>query len=437
MSQPNPIWSFFASVKLALVNLLILAVTSIFGTVIQQKETTQYYIENFGQSTANLFQIFSLDDMYNSWWFLSLLSLLSANLIICSIDRFPGVWAQIKADNLATPIKRLQQMRLRHEWVSQANASETETTLAAALNTNGWKNERRDMDSGRLLFSQKAPMSRVGVYIVHISILIIFVGAIVGEMFGYKGSVMLPETQTTSQIYTFRTNETIQLGFDVRCDLFELESYDNGMPKAYRSKLTVLENNKVMKQKDIVVNDPLTYKGVTFYQSSYKPYQQFVVKISDMTSGRAVQATLPFQKQYAAPNSPLRFGVINAKAAGQSVKEIKLWLKDQSETPGNYWLKNGEQKIIEHEGTSYMVSAKQMYATGLQVARDPGVWTVYVGFTLMICGLFVAFFMSHRRVWIYIREEDGQTKVLMSGSANKNRGAFEKTFNALVDLVRK
>ncbi|MBC8208378.1 MAG: cytochrome c biogenesis protein ResB [Desulfobulbaceae bacterium] len=437
MNQSNSVWAFFASVKLALVTLFFLAITSIIGTVIPQKETAQVYIDTYGQNTANLFQIFSIPDMYNSWWFLGLLALLSANLIVCSIERFPAAWAIIKADNLATPLKRLQQMRLRREWTSALNVSDTEATLAATLNTNGWKNQSRQKDSGRLLFSQKAPMSRTGVYIVHISILIIFVGAIIGEMFGYKGSVMLPETQSTEQIYTFRTNEAIPLGFEVRCDLFEIELYDNGMAKAYRSELTVLENNEIVRQKTIVVNDPLTYKGVTFYQSSYQPYQSFVVTVSDMTSAKKIQAILPYQQQHVEPNSDLRFGIINAKTAGQSVTDIKLWLKDQSGVSGNYWLSDGEQKIIEHEGTTYLIAAKQMYATGLQIAKDPGVWTVYVGFTLMIIGLLMAFFMSHRRLWIHIREEDGKTLVLMSGSANKNRGAFEKTFSALADQVQK
>ena len=84
------------------------------------------------------------------------------------------------------------------------------------------------------------------------------------------------------------------------------------------------------------------------------------------------------------------------------------------------------------------MSAKQRYATGLQVAKDPGVWVVYAGCVLMILGLIVAFFMSHKRIWLYIREEtDGTSSILMTGNANKNKAAFEKTFQTLTETINK
>jgi cytochrome c biogenesis protein len=79
-----------------------------------------------------------------------------------------------------------------------------------------------------------------------------------------------------------------------------------------------------------------------------------------------------------------------------------------------------------------------MYATGLQVAKDPGVWTVYIGCGLMLFGLIVAFFMSHQRIWLYIREDaDGTCSVLMTGNANKNKTGFAKTFQHLTETITK
>ena len=119
MKNRNPIWDFFASVKLALFTLFFLATTSVIGTIIPQKETAQWYIDRYGEASANLFQILSITpDMYSSGWFLSLLGLLCINLIICSLDRFPGVWRQIKADNLATPLTRLEKMTPQSQWQS-------------------------------------------------------------------------------------------------------------------------------------------------------------------------------------------------------------------------------------------------------------------------------------------------------------------------------
>jgi cytochrome c biogenesis protein len=439
MKNRNPIWDFFASVKLALFTLFFLSTTSIIGTIIPQKETAQWYIERYGEATANLFQILSITpDMYSSGWFLSLLGLLCLNLIVCSLDRFPGVWRQIKADNLNTPLNRLEKMDPQCRWQLNNPPESSAMALKIALKTSGWKAEERKLGNAFLLFAQKGAMTRTGVYIVHASILVIFAGAIIGSILGFKGSVMLPETKTTDKAYAFATNSPIDLGFEVRCDRFNIEFYDNGMPKSYRSQLAILENGKVVKEKAIVVNDPLSYKGITFYQSSYEAYPEFSVTITNKKTGLSETAIIPYQQQRNLEKSGLRFGIINAEAQGNVVSKMKIWLSDDKGVPSLFWLNDGEQVTVERAHNNFTVSAKQMYATGLQVGRDPGVWTVYNGCAMMIIGLFVAFFMSHQRIWLYICEEtDGKSSILMAGNANKNKAGFEKTFQALTQTIKK
>lgn len=437
MKKNNSIWDFFASVKLALFTLFLLSTTSIIGTVVPQKESAQWYIDKYGEATANLFQILSFTpDMYSSVWFLSLLGLLCSNLIVCSLERFPGVWRQIKADNLDTPLNRLEKMTPQHRWQSHSLPQSVANSLKNALKSNGWKAEERKVDNGTLLFAQKGAMTRTGVYIVHVSILMIFAGAIIGSSLGFKGSVMLPETRTTDEIYTVGTQTPVELGFEVRCDRFNIEFYDNGMVKAYRSQLTVLEEGKVVKEKSIVVNDPLTHKGITFYQSSYQPYQEFLVTITNKKTGLSTTTIIPYQQQHSLEDSDIRFGIINAEGRGESVSKMKVWFTDDKGEPSLFWLDDGEQVTVERELSNYTVSAKQMYATGLQVAKDPGVWTVYTGCFMMIFGLIVAFFMSHQRVWLYIREEpDNKSSILMAGNANKNKADFENKLQALAEKI--
>jgi cytochrome c biogenesis protein len=431
MYKKNPLFSFFSSVKLALFTLCFLAFTSIIGTVIPQKESVDYYVQNYSESTASIFQVLSIPDMYNSWWFLGLLGLLSVNIIVCSIDRFPGVWKQVKADNLATDLKRLSKMRLQSTWVSDKSEESLSTALSNKLAASGWKTERRSREDSLLLFAQKGALSRTGVYIVHTSILVIFIGAIIGELYGFKASVMLPETQETGVVYQTGTGTPIELGFTVRCDRFDIEFYETGMPKAYRSKLIVTENGKVTLEKDIVVNDPLDYNGLTFYQSSYQGYQDFLLTITDQESNASETVSLPFQKQKNLTKHNARIGIVNAQAMGQTISNMKVWFKDDNGPASVFWVDAGDQVTVERGAKKYTIAGKQMYATGLQVAKDPGVWVVYIGCGLMILGLYMAFFMSHRRIWLLISKEDDKSTVLMSGSANKNKTGFETTFGNL------
>ena len=67
----NSIWRFFASVKLALATLIILAITSIIGTLIKQGQPDTYYVEEYGSALARLFEQLSLTEMYSAWWFVA------------------------------------------------------------------------------------------------------------------------------------------------------------------------------------------------------------------------------------------------------------------------------------------------------------------------------------------------------------------------------
>jgi cytochrome c biogenesis protein len=430
----NQLWAFFASVKLAIFTLCSLAVTSIIGTIIPQGEPYSFYVKNYGAKTAQFFHILNIPEMYYSWWFLGLLGLLSANLIICSLDRLPAVVKIITADNLAISPERIEKMVHNRKWQISSDHP-TLLKLSTVLESGGWNAVVRPQGRDELYFSQKNRWSRIGVYCVHLSILIIFIGAIIGHFFGFKGSVMIPEMRSTEKVYSTKTSTPIDLGFEVRCESFAIEFYDNGMPKEYKSSLSVLENNQVIEKKDIEVNSPLTYRGITFYQSSYEAYKEFVFSITEKTTGETNQRILPFQQQMSWDEKQIQFGIINAEAIGQRVVRAKVWFKAGDNPATIHWLADNVGTTITSGGAEYLLTAKQMYATGLQVAKDPGVWVVYFGCGLMMLGLYMAFFLAHQRIWLYKHVDAAGTTLYLGGSANKNKPVFARNFSQLEALV--
>lgn len=430
----NQFWNFFSSVKLAIFTLCSLAATSIIGTIIPQGESASFYVNNYGAKTAHFFQVLDIPEMYYSWWFLGLLGILSTNLIICSFDRFPSVWKIITADNLGITPERVEKMSNCSKWEFGTNKLD-KIDLADMLKKGGWNATSRKLGDNELFFCEKGRWSRTGVYIVHLSILVIFVGAILGHFFGFKGSVMIPEMRSAQKVFGYKNEGTLQLGFEIRCNAFTIEFYDNGMPKEYRSSLTVLEDGKEVLTKDIEVNAPLTYKGITFYQSSYQGYQDFILNITDKSSGDSKIFTLPFQKQMSWDEKDLHFGIINAEAVGQRVVRSKVWFKAGENPASIEWLADNNQATFVSEAKEYTISAKQMYATGLQVAKDPGVWVVYIGCGIMLIGLYMAFFMSHQRIWLYKKNGSAVPELWLSGSANKNKMGFSKGFIELKNRI--
>ena len=97
-------WKFLASVKLAVAVFIILALSSIIGTIVEQQAEPAKNIallaKFFGDSAAptvyNIFAKLGFMDMYRSWWFVSFLIIFSINLIVCSLDRFPKTWKLVK-----------------------------------------------------------------------------------------------------------------------------------------------------------------------------------------------------------------------------------------------------------------------------------------------------------------------------------------------------
>ncbi len=61
-SQSNIILNFFSSVKLAITLFILLAITSIIGTVLPQGETLQFYLENFGPTWFKIIKSLQLYD---------------------------------------------------------------------------------------------------------------------------------------------------------------------------------------------------------------------------------------------------------------------------------------------------------------------------------------------------------------------------------------
>lgn len=430
MTTLQQIWNFFASVKLAIFTLCSLAITSIIGTLIPQGESAGFYSHQYGPKAAQFMQILDIPDMYYSWWFLSLLAILSINLVVCSIERFPRVWKIIQTDNLEMSPARIAKMPNNRSW-QVTNKNIDNFDASACFKTVGMSVESKKIENGTLYFSQKGKYSRTGVYLVHLSILVIFVGAIVGSKMGFKGSVMVPELKSTSTFFSSENSSSMDLGFEIRCDRFIIEFYDNGMPKEYQSTLTVIEDGEEILTKDIQVNSPLTYKGITFYQSSYQGYQDFIFSIKDKKNGKSKETILPFQQQQNWEENDVRFGVVNAEALGQRVTRSKLWLKSGESPAVLTWLKDNESSIVTTENKSYEVNIKQMYATGLQVAKDPGVWIVYIGCGLMLAGLYMAFFLSHKRLWLYLENSATGQTLLLGGSSNKNKIAFKQIFTTI------
>lgn len=439
------LWDFFCSLKLTMFLLISLAVTSIIGTVIPQGTPPPEYVAQISANKLQLYKTLGFFDMYHSWWFILLLYLLTVNLVACSIKRLPHILKMI-TDPATTLSHGLEQ--------SLANVASIKTTdKPEALKekiTSFLKNEFgqpvvNEVDGAWHFFAQKAPWCRLAVYIVHLSVIVIFIGAMIGSLFGYKGYVNITEGETISKI-GLRSGEEQDLGFAVRCEQFSVSLYPNGAPKEFKSILTVLENGTPVPDYTnvrVIVNDPLQYKGITFYQSSYgdagthfftmtdkegkNPIPVAVsgmgsVVMTDGTSMRVSQATDDVSAFAPGLSGPAAQVEVHSPSGATDSFVVYANHPELNEA---YARDHGTKQVIHYKGAQ-----KKMF-TGLQVAKDPGVWVVWVGCFLMVIGVYVAFFMSHRRIWVRIQNGT----ITVAGNTSKNQAAFQPVFQQLVDKL--
>ena len=268
-SLMDQVWKFFTSIKLAIFIIIILAIASIIGTIIEQNQPLEKYRQVYTDGAIRLFESLNLFDMYHSWWFLLLLVLFTVNLSCCTIDRLPRAVKVVR--NPKTTLDESLEKSLSHvdRWKRKGGLEGLADAYKGAMG-GAFAKPLVTENSGTLhLYAEKGIISRFGVYVTHLSIIIIFIGAIIGNVLGFKGFANIVEGESVRTIPTRGGTNHVDLGFAVRCNKFWVDFYPSGQPKEYASDLSVLENGREVLRKKIVVNDPLQYKGIWFYQSSY------------------------------------------------------------------------------------------------------------------------------------------------------------------------
>ena len=437
----------FRSVRLSIFLLILLAILSIIGTIIKQNADSAEYLQHYGPNLYEVLRFFDLFDMYHSWWFSAILALLVINLVLCSLDRLPGVWRQVFRQSATTDLKDSMLKTLSNvEKIPYQNVAggNPEAIAQSQLIRYFGRPKRVENEGVTTFFSEKGRFSRLGVYITHLSILVILMGGLIGSRFGFKGFAAIFEGETTNRVVVRMDDGEVpkSLPFSIRCDDFNITYYDlkdrEKQVKEYSSRLTVLEGGKEVLTRTIRVNHPLHYKGLSFYQSSYGMRREAVLGVVNKRSKEKELLKVQEGMTVPTPNGMAFIQLIKYAPQIHNMGEgVQLAIFRPNREPQGIWVFKGapktDQGVDDLSFTLEGVTSKEY--TGLQVARDPGVWVVWIGSALMILGLIVSFFFSHQRVWVRLPKKPGGD-VVVAGAANKNRIGFESAFAQLVQGMR-
>jgi cytochrome c biogenesis protein len=415
----------------------------------------QAFTGRLSPPAAKVFLFFRLSDLYHSPLFYFLMTFLSLNLIICSINRFPALWRQYKAPHFPEPDGIFDNLPHDRIIMEDKEITDIKPIVESCLGKKYGSVKKADIERGTLYYVERWRFSLFGVYIVHLSILAMIAGAIIGSIFGMEADINIKEGETVDVASLEQRNGIQKLNFSVRCDKFVVEFYEDGTPKTYRSDLSFIKNGQVEKRGTLLVNHPLTFENLRFYQSSYgaAPDSKAIVVYS--TTDRKIGAmALAAGDTFDLPQGKAKGFVLRVEDnIMQMGPAIKLRITSPQKDIQFWVFKNIDKIVAANPNLLKEVpmfnpglfkpfifsidSVEQTYYTGLHIVHDPGVPLVAVGGLLMIAGLIIIFFMAYQRFWVRIGQVETKIIISIAGRSNRKNEQLQKKTDYLCRRIQK
>ena len=295
-----------SSMRFSISLLTVICIASVIGTVLQQEEPYSNYVNQFGPFWAEVFSTLGLYAVYSAWWFLLILAFLVTSTSLCIARNTPKILADLKTFKEDIREQSLQAFGLRAQAElnerPQAAAERVSKTLSAA----GWRVKVQQRPNGWMVAAKAGSINKLGYIAAHSAIVLICLGGLLDGNLGlraqmwfggktpYTGGGLISEVKPQHRLSpsnpAFRGNLLVSEGqvagtailnqpkgvvlqdlpFSIELKKFVVEYYSTGMPKLFASDV-VLRDNATGRTKTarVEVNHPVSFDGVTIYQSSF------------------------------------------------------------------------------------------------------------------------------------------------------------------------
>ncbi|HWR15673.1 MAG TPA: cytochrome c biogenesis protein ResB [Terriglobales bacterium] len=458
MSTQNPLHKVLrtlSSVKTGVFLLILVVIASAIGTIVLQRPITDadQVERTYSPTTLVWLDRLGFTDVFHSWWFAILMALVAVSIILVSIDRFPRAWKVLTRPYKQTD-SHFRAVLPIQERIPVPDAAAALSIADNAFRKSGLRPERVGSNAEPALYAERNRYSVLAVYVIHASLLMIFMGGIIDAVWGYKGFIMLKKGESVSEM-ELSDKRIHKLPYTIRFDTGARENYSDGSPKQWWSHLTVFENGQEVQKKKIEVNDPLVRDGIRFFQSSFgnsedldhltlavknqkNPAESKEITLAGTTPVQ-LDADTTVKIETVIPDFVIRDNQIYKRSSEFTNPAIELSVVQKGQAK-SAWLfpsqPNLNQTNVEGYEFAYRDAAVAPF-TGLQVSYEPGQWAVWAGCILMALGLGMAFYCVHRRYWAVVVNDPKLGQALWIGSqADKNREHFAEEFKTITANIR-
>ncbi len=494
----NRVLDFLSSVRFGIVQLCILVVLSMTGMIIIQENVNGFdaYFAALTPAEKIVYGKLGLFDIYHSWYFNFLLLLLSLNIVLASIDRFPSAWSYISSPKLgATRNWLLNQKRNSILKITGNDEKAVAEKIGQVFNANGFKPQiteskskfyltdeegKKDFSktgtkSNIIVFGENGKWNRLGAYIVHVALLTLFLGHFVALQSGFDADVRMMPGQVTNEIQMIEFNldkqerYKVALPFTITCTDIEQDLID---PKGsiniqntidWHTRIIIDDPQYGKTDADVSLNRPFSYRGYRFFQASaitLGSARSMKLELTPQTGGQPLEVdlarngsvTLPdgtkFDYEAFFPDFTFNAeGQPDTKSAEYNNPAVVLNVTSPSGEKNKVFAfaANLSDKIpVGAPKAGYKWRLKEFekspLAHVLSIKYDPFnaafiAW--YIGGFGLIGALCFVFFLSHKRIWAMIeRKNEDEFEIVLGGDTNKNAPGFEDKFNKIVNSLK-
>ncbi len=301
---------FFGSMNLAITLLVVVAVASVIGTVLQQNQPYPDYVLKFGPFWFEIFRRLGLYDVYGAGWFVGILAFLILSTSVCLYRQAPGMLRQMVRFRADVHARALRGFHQHAEWRLPDRGIEAVLgAVTGVLRMRGYRWRARDSGDHQVVAAMKGRYNRLGYLFTHAAVVMIGVGGLLdgnlwlklkewrgeivletrdlaardippasrlapGAVPAFRGNVMLPEGAAANFVFVRARDGFVlqELPFAIELKDFQVAYYDTGQPKSFVSQVRIHDREKLGDQPleaTIRVNHPLTYRGYSIYQSDF------------------------------------------------------------------------------------------------------------------------------------------------------------------------
>jgi len=422
MKIKQRVFKSIADLRFAIGILLLIASFSIIGTVIEQDQSIEIYKANypltnrvFGFLSWDIILKFGFDHIYKTWWFITTIILFGLSLLTCTVlQQFPSLKVS----------RRCQFFRTSQQFKRLKISTKLKNSNFQQLLFKIKKTDYSIFQQKNIIYAYKGLIGRIAPIVVHLSMILILLGTILGAVNGFKAQEIVPKTEIFHIQNILNNGKLTSIPkVSTRVNDFWITYTKQNTINQFYSDISIINvDGNEIDRKTIFVNSPARYRGINYYQTDWN---LIGVRIKNSDS-QIFQ--YPLINLGNSQNKIWITWIPNNKEFNQGIILLIDNLQGYSSIYNESGKFLGNLELNELFNKDFSITLVDILSsTGLQIKTDPSIPLIYTGFFFLMVSTLISY-ITYSQIWV-IKDK---TQMFIGGNTTRATFDFEIEFFKLI-----